>query len=514
MPRGTDIRIGPWPGGLNRRETADKIQPNQLAECINFDIDNAGLLIPRRGYRKVVDAELFIPVGVLVGQLRALSSLIITPLTTPFEYVVFGRWDADTDITSFIFRNDPETNNGFLGVTRGGRYTSVVQYQDKFWYVPEPSSTGVGFYTNDDGTTGATGVATMPTGDEAFILKDRMFIIRKGTSTIYFSKATDFTVWSAPDGGLIQVSPGDNEPITSVQVLNNQIVIFKRFSTWILSFNDSPTGDGVLRQVSADQGAYDAVVYENELYCVNRESVYKFVNGFFQDIGNVLNFSGSKVADDAFGISPKINVLDKILVVSNCIPYYDAGAVLRTRTFAMNLDTGAWSEWMINEALIRLRSSNNSQGALDADEYYWLGNGSAFYYFTRQRDIALHYDKDFNNVSVQPRYFFKTKEYDFDDSETWKRCYSWHLDAYYEVGSVSELGTTSVIINSSRDGNVFELYSTNDVKDLIGGGNWSSFRFRTVMFLFNRPSVSPGIAPGTTIRGIRAVIGAKAPVSS
>ncbi len=486
MARGTDIRLGPWPDGINLLDKPDQLQDTQLVDCLNFDIDNTGVLEPRRAIR-----------GVLNG---SSPSYLCGTLTLDGEQqprALINEYNSGTGQSLFRAYADPSVAPVSIAGPVAGLFRSVVQYQDKIWYIPATSGS-VG--RSSPSATGAalTSVADMPYGDYGFILKDRLFIVRKETSELYFSAATAFaasvdipTPWAAPDGGVIQINPGDNNPITKVVVVNNQIVIFKRDQTYVLSFSNSPTGDGVLRQVSPDQGALDAITYNNEVYCYNARSVFKFVNGFFQDIGLQLALPNNDTID-ATALNPaRINVVGKTLIF---------GTTPSGKTYAMNLDTGSWTTYSFPLANSVSSGTIFSRSPVGTSIFFGDGSNIISYMLVKREDFT---DRVLAGYQA-PEYFFRTKEYNFDDSEAWKRMYAWHLDSEF---SSAISGSALTFINGVQNNN------SVDVLGLVGSS--LSYRFKTTSMGYWVASFVSTVSAKTApvIRGIRAVIGAKAPTS-
>lgn len=486
---GTDIRLGPWPDGINLLDKVDQLRDTQLTDCTNFDIDNTGVLEPRRGLRyRAQDST---------AQTKyLLGTVILDGETQP--RAMTATYDGSTSFFKFI--GNPTTASLDATVGRSGIFRSVVQYQNKIWYVPGVSGS-LGASSPASATNTFTTVSDIPYGDDSFILKDRLFVVRKASSELYFSAATAFAPtgpipapWAAPNGGVIQVAPGDNNPITKVVVLNNQIVIFKRDSTWILSFTNSPTGDGVLRQVSADQGAIDAITYNNEIYCYNARSVFKFVNGFFQDIGLQLALPNTDTIDATASNPARISVVGKTLIF---------GTTPSGKNYAMNLDTGAWTRYSFAGDLSIATKTIISRSALGTTIFFGDGTTKLGYLVVSRSDTRRT-DQSSDVSYNKPAYMFRTKEYNLDDSETWKRLYSWHLDSSFITAPE---GSALTYINGVQNN------TTTDVVDLVGSS--VSYRFKTTSMAYNSPSAASADATvtGPIVRGIRAVIGAKAPVS-
>jgi hypothetical protein len=483
---GSDIRLGPWTDGINLLDKPDQLRDTQLISCVNFDVDNTGVLEPRRALRfHSQDA------GASLKYLMATITLANEVQPRALVSVV------NAGVSSFKAIGSPDNQTEFT-VTRAGTFRSAVQYQNKIWYIPADASS-VGAQSPASATNTMTSVASMPYGDYGFILKDRLFIIRKATSAIYFSAATAFepstdipTPWAEPDGGVVFVNPGDNNPITKVVVVNNQIVIFKRDSTYVLSFTASPLGDGVLRQVSPDQGAIDAITYNNEVYCYNSRSVFKFVNGYFQDIGLQLALPNLDTIDSSVTNPARINVVGKTLVF---------GTTPSGKTYAMNLDTGAWTTYTFSGDNTVSSGTIFSRSSVGTAIFFGDGT-SVISYMLVTRGAST--DRNSAGVYLAPEYLFRTKEYNFDDSEAWKRMYSWHLDSSF---SAAVTGNARTYINGVQNN------TTSDVMDLVGSS--LSYRFRTTSMGYVSIGYTSlvGAFVGPVIRGIRAVIGAKAPVS-
>lgn len=503
MNKASEIKIGPWPAGINLLDKPDQIENNNAAWIVNFDVDNTGLLIPRRGIEHSS-----------AGAASVVKYLLGTAILDgeTISRVLVGSQEGGG--TTFYALDNPRSALGTntapvkFSDVYSGTYKSVVQYQNKFWYVPAVSSS-LGYSSPASATNTPTSVASLPYGDYGFVLKDRMFVIRKVTSEVFFSKATDFTNWTAPDGGVIRVNPGDNKPITKVVILNNQIVIFKRTETYILSFTNSPTGDGVLRQVSPDQGALDAITYNNEVYCFNNRSVFKFINGFFQDIGAQLNLNEiGRLDRGTVDNSGKINIVGDTLVVG----------LRSTLAAAMNLNTGAWSLYTVHSKFANVFST----AAV-------TGRGSSLGQFVVFGDSQLELHSMFVERSVSaglsdfasdeaPRlveYELFTKIIDLNDSQVFKRLYNWFADIEFPTSYI--FGQVGFLINS-RATDFRGRPSNESYINSAGGliGPTTSARFKSIQFCFQINSLPPTtdrvrVAP--IIRYIKAKVGIKANTS-
>lgn len=506
MAKSQEIKIGPWPRGINLLDKPDRIDDEAAAWILNFDVDNSGVLVPRRNLEfsksgvanvtkyllgpAVLDGES--QTRVLVGSIEPAGTRIFA-LDNP-------RNSSDAEIPPLEFAN-----------VYPGTYKSVVHYQNKLWYIPGVSSS-LGRSSPASTANVSTAVSTIPFGEYGFVLKDRMFVVRKATSELYFSKATDFTNWIAPDGGIIRVNPGDNRPITKVVVLNSQIVIFKRDETYVLSFTNSPTGDGVLRQVSPDQGAIDAITYNNEIYCFNARSVFKFVNGFFQDIGTQLNFSEIARFDrGTIEQAGKIHIVGNTLIV---------GLSVGDRAAAMNLNSGSWSLYEVHSKFAGVYSGASVSGRGSTNgRFVVFGDGrTELYSMFVERGISAGVpDHASDNIPRSTAYELFTKVYDLNDSQVWKRLFAWFADLEYPV--LAKFGQLGFVRNDRTVEFDGRPDNTDTYINSVGGlvGPSTSVRFQTLQFVFKGVTVPTVTANRTklapTIRYIKAKIGVKANVS-
>lgn len=487
MAAGNEVKIGPWPKGINLLDQADQLEDQQLAECVNLDVDNTGILVPRRGVTPVQIKH--------TGAFTMAGTVTLKGEAAP-RAAIFA-YNAPNTIFAFYSNPDTGSSSAITGATQSGKYSAVVPYLDKLWYIPaDAASQGKSSSAESATITTLTAVAAMPWGDQAIILKDRLFIVRKAENKIFYSKATDFTTWAEPDGGFVQVQPGDNQPITKVVSLNNQLVIFKRDQTYILSYTSNPKTDGVLRQVSADQGAIDAITFNNEIYTYNSRSVFKFVNGFFSDIGIQLDLPNRDNIDGSTAVEAKLTVIGKTLLF---------GKTPAGNTYAMNLDTGAWATYEFVDNVSFGGGSVFSRSSIGTAHFFGEGTTN-MYYMAVKREMNRTTDAVAVGTVRCPAYRFKTKEFNFEDGEAWKRLFSWRLDA-----TVVALGTaeSETYVNGTK------VSSSTDITDLIGSGSHVSTRFRGLALgvkALSRTATAME-AVGIKVEAIVAVVGARAPVS-
>lgn len=429
MP-GTKLVIGPWPLGLNQQDDQELLNDKSLASVVNFDVDVDGSLQGRRACRKAS-----IPPETRVGAkgYTALGSVALVD----DKFAIFEQVEAEGVPSRFIYTKNPKeawTLAAFQGAGGNGRYSSVTQYNNFIYFVPfEATIVATGFRVPTL-TSAATTVPAMPAGFQSFIVKDRLFIV--GSTRVYYSKATDPTIWAAPDGGFFDVSPGDGQVISKAIFLNNTIYFFKRTGTWAFTYTDNPSLDGTLRQISYDMGAYDAVVYNNEIYLIDGRSVHHFINGYFQDMGKLLNFVETDNLESSLAFTPNLNVIDRTLIV---------GPTGTGRYYAMNFDNNAWCEYTFQP---NVRPDSVGVQARDtAGSYTCFSNPGLISFIQHSRAINRVVDTDEAGVNKAPEYSFLTKHHTFNDKSVWKRLYWWSFNG--EAALNAQVSSPLLRINKS-----------------------------------------------------------------
>lgn len=285
--------------------------------ALNLDIQEDGSLTTRRGFQ---DKEL----NQAAGTFRTDLLGIVEHGLVKYGLVAF-RDATPTSNLRWVYSD----GSGTITVanadasTIAARFVRSIVYNNKLWLV------GTAGYQADISATFPpsaltfTSVAAMPAGDLAVVFRDRLFIVNQTTSRVYYSKATDFTIWAAPDGGFFDVSPNDGSLITSIAFDLNNLYIFKDNSTWVFSFSTDPGSDGFLRKIF-DWGAYDAIYYEGTIYAVNSNGLFRIKGTTFELLSHVI------------AINPTPNtflaVLENLLLVADNSSTGILTAVFNTRT--------------------------------------------------------------------------------------------------------------------------------------------------------------------------------------
>lgn len=493
----TIIAVGPWPGGLNRRDENNApmtVDVKQLRWCLNLDVLDSGVLQSRLGCRKVLSTA-----PIYGGTTINLIGSAIDGASKSL-YAVIGKFTSPN--TTFYYTRDPETpatGYNLITTAQTGTFTDVVNYNNVLYFVQSVGGAGTAQSRTSLSAGGWTAQPNIPKGDQAFVVKDRMFVVDWTASTLYWSKATDPTTWTAPDGGSVQISPGDGQVITKVVFINNSIYIFKRNKTFLLTFNTDPSVDGQVVPLSTVRGAHDAIVYNNEIYLVNDQSVYKLVNNYFTDIAILTNIYQDAGLDQLFDTQVRLFIEAGNKLIVGPINIILPGQLFTH--YCMNLITGAWSTRRYDDANVQPQSatarkyvqwthSETVAGASLGNIYVNPAGTVLSYTRFKAYNIAdiLQNTLDVNNNehTISPEYSMVTNEIIPEDSYgEWKRGYlimgRWYLniDSFtdnpalidYRVGP--DLYTTIEQVGMPLSPNFFTV-------EMEGKAPFKSFRFKSM----------------------------------
>jgi hypothetical protein len=185
-----------------------------------------------------------------------------------------------------------------------------------FWYIYSGLA-GAGLGVNQILRIPATGsptktTYTMRTPDsEALIVgmstppvvwKDRFW--STNIDFLFWSKATDPTVWLVPDGGFIRL-PGEH--ITDLAVLNETMYVLTRSGDiYALTYTNDPSTDGYFRKIidrsairsgstDSEAGIGNFAVCDNRLYVCSASGVYQIVNNQPYSIADALQLDLNRI---------------------------------------------------------------------------------------------------------------------------------------------------------------------------------------------------------------------------
>ena len=412
MGQSQALRLGPFTGGLNTASDPTAVADTEAVDVVNFELDIDGSYVCRPPIFAGVD-----------------NSAVWT------ERIVFvGK--AILNGTSYVIGSNANGTYAFDGTTwtliRAGLQSRIaLQFQDLLFVIAQTGSTNNGGYW--DGTTWTTD-ANMPKGESAVFHKARLFIAPGVLATGAAAHQVKYTdpisiavpvplVW--PASGVVSVGQGDGEKLIEVVVYNDNLMLFKQDSTYVLAYDIQPV-DAILRKINSKIGATNrqcVVLYENSVFVYHEGSVFEIVNYDFQRI----NFKVPFLFD---GGSPGTRVEETFLSIVGdrlIAKYFN-------RTYVYGLKTRTWTRWSSKSSnlhnfgpFVEMPSNAEQQTLV---KYY---AGSAILTHERVYIIQDGYDATTTEHNHIPTEFdiecmLLTKNYDLADSHHYKKLYWWGAD--------------------------------------------------------------------------------------
>ena len=251
-------------GGLNIRDSWHKIADNELTVATNIRLDEGGV-VRRRGGWVAFGSTAVGTTGNLIGicQQAWLLTGVLTRyvLATDGVKVFYGTGGAWTDITGAVVNTVSSTslisflsfNN--LAIGYGG--TSVP-------------------WSWDGVSASIAAISAAPIGNIGIVWQNRVFFAGVSTARtrLYYSDIGDSTTWGASSYVDIP-SPYDGDEITGIAILYGNLIIFKRWSIYIIQ-GDSPD-NWVVSKTNSAVGCispYSVVGVENLVYFVSDKGLY------------------------------------------------------------------------------------------------------------------------------------------------------------------------------------------------------------------------------------------------
>lgn len=317
MPGGKPLRVGPFQGGLNLGSDPTAIADAELVTCTNFELDIDGSLISRPPFQE------------LDGQ-SGWTERIVLLCEAVFSGVHYLIGSNSNGVYHYVA-------NTWTLITSSFRAAAAVQYADKVYMVPHPSSGSGGKW---DPVGGFVAVAAIPKGQACVIHKERLFVVPgtasiTNTTRLTFSDAGNFDAWTGSN--FVDVGQGDGTKLLDVTVYQDNLLLFKDQTTYVLAYDVRPT-DAVIRKISQTigvEGQFCVVNYENQVYVFHNGWVYEIVNYDFHRLNTKVPFPLDTTSPSVFSAeSLCLGILGDRLVVR----YYN-------KTYVYGLRTRTWTEW-------------------------------------------------------------------------------------------------------------------------------------------------------------------------
>jgi len=409
MP-GEPIRLGPFVGGINQLSDPTALQDNELADAVNLELDLDGSYIGRPPFFTRAAPSSGTNLRFLGYYITAAHSRLIAANSA-------GIWSYESGTWSFVA--------GTSSVTAA----VMVQYDDKAYIIADVTSAGAGGFIDD--TLVYTVQSAIKKGGAAVVHKERLFVVPGPSQTgsnstlLQGSAPADFLTYPVA----IFINKGDGQKLIDIQVYNDNLLLFKEDSTYVLAYDASPT-DAITRKVNATIGVASTncvVAYENQLYVLHRNNVYEVVNYDFSKINSKVPFEFDSTKPGPWSTPTFLTLLGDRLIVK----YF-------ARLYVFGLKAKVWTRWDTGTRYIGPAVAMPIRGEVNAIPEYMIptavSTANAVYGF---RDIVDASNSETINCSI------KTKNYDYGVPHRYKRLMWWGAN----IATMSDItGTVQPII--------------------------------------------------------------------
>lgn len=354
MP-GQELRLGPFDGGINLFSDPSSISDTEMVSCINFEVGLDGALVSRPP----------------ITQFQSTAPSATSNMKVLLLAILGG--------TSYLIGSNAQgvyqsTGGAWTLITSAVQSDTVVQYNDKVWLFPKRGTTAGGSW---DGTTFTSLGTTLPSASASIVYKERVWLVPgvaavTNTARLQYSLVADPSGWNTGDATFIDISPGDGKKLVDIVIYQDNIMLFKEDSTYILAFDSVPSSSSI-KKVNNIIGAsaYNCVIpFENSIFVFHRNAVYEIINFHWTK----LNVKVPPVYDNSVPASPS--------GATYGMPYFLTlfGDRLLFRyyrkLYAFGLRTRTWTEFQISTTnnehwfgpLVKWPSS--SGGIFNLDVYY------------------------------------------------------------------------------------------------------------------------------------------------
>ncbi len=409
---GQAVKLGPFIGGINTASDPSAVADNELVDAVNFELDLDGSLVCRP------------PIVETVNNFLSWT-----------ERIVFIG-SATLGGVNYVIGSNSDGTWAFDGTTwtliRVNLHASIaLQFQDLLFVVAQPGSVNNGGFW--DGAVWTTD-ANMPKGESAVFHKARLFIapgLLQGGAAAHQLKYTDPIPIAAPTplvwgvANVISVGQGDGQNLVEVIIYNDNLLLFKRDSTYVFAYDVQPI-DAVLRKVNSKIGVtyrHCVVQYENSVFIYHEANIYEVINYDFQRVNFKVPFALDTSAPSTRAELVFLSLLGDRLIVR----YFNS-------IYAYGLKTKTWTRW--DSASVDLRNfgplvAMPKTTIVGTPDLYYAG--SSLLSVRKDFVIADGYDASTFEKNLAGTPFdivctVLTKNYDLSDTMHYKRLFWWGID--------------------------------------------------------------------------------------
>lgn len=336
------IELGPFTGGLNTSSDATSLEPNELTEALNVRIGNKGEVERRTGYVEWTSG-MSAPAQHLhrwIEKNGTENTIAITLIGEMFVAKNVETYFAAVGVLGYSVLGDPDLYPISFAAGEDALYISTLrQTRMQRWdgQVLEPMNAVYEPTDEDDLAT----YIRMPVGQHVVYRHGRLYVGHTMTekSRVWFSNVLNPEAFA--NEAWIDLDPEDGTSITAMTNYQDELFIFKDNSMWELTGRDPTTYS--LRTVDKLRGTVSPksvcqmrgllVFFDRDtgIWGYDGQELVLLSEKINQYLLEGQSYEYASVAAAYFG--------DDRLYVS--IPWTEGG----TRTFVMNANNGAWSEY-------------------------------------------------------------------------------------------------------------------------------------------------------------------------
>lgn len=455
MVRGnvSELKIGPYAGGINRYSDVSAIADDEMVDCSNFDIDLDGSLKSRPPWKLLYGLSTTITTGALPPDSHQL--MLGSFVFESVQFVIFNSCHTGTYAAWIYYLGG--VNNGTIAKIADGTYSNAIRYADDVYLTPGPEGGAASLGTGQKynlGTGLVTALTNMPRGYAATVYKDRLWISGRrniaNNSRLFFS---DLAVFGTFQGSsFFDINQGDGDALNDLLVYQDNLILFKDNATYVLSYDQGPA-QSVLQQISTTIGVMGlrcVQSYENSIFVMQYNEVYEMTNYDYTRVSVKVPFE----YDHTTPFEGQTSTVDEWWKYAQSLSLIGDRLVARfyNRLYVYHLRLRAWTRWESGDESINyighaIRLDNTNTDLNRGYESYvacsalgkvtdaaGLGSSGAWkaylkiYIFQDRYEDTIQENGDITVSNVDINLSMTTKAYDVGLSHRFKRLMHWGID--------------------------------------------------------------------------------------
>lgn len=330
-------------GGLNNNGSPNLISDKEWSDVLNVQFDEGGVVRKRMGFTTFAES---LTSAYGLGSLVTDSyNHLLTIDGTNFKYSTGSGWTTDTSVT-FTASQDVSFTQAraktyiWNGVNGGSEWNGATLARPGTM----PKAKSSVFYNSYHICSGVEGQSSRV---YISVLADSSDFTNAATTLHNTTEVPGASVFAGTGANFVDIQPNDGDKITALGLYSDVLIVFKQFSIYQMTFDD--TGNPVVQLITRAAGCVaprSVENVENDLYFLSREGV--------RILGNEANYFNSiRTSIISKNIDPDMKaMLPSAYSKANSI-YYDDEYIITipdsagslTYTYSYNREFKAWSKW-------------------------------------------------------------------------------------------------------------------------------------------------------------------------